>query len=81
MSGKRVEVTQRDIQNGIRGNARFCPVANALHRHGYRDPTVTKHEIKLPTGEHWPIPKAAADRVRAWDLGGDIVPFSFDMAA
>jgi hypothetical protein len=75
-----IYVTQRDIDQGVKGSDRFCPVANALHRQGYPRPTVTRAEIKLPTGEHWPLPPVAAAAVKRWDDNEyQLRPFQFDL--
>ena len=74
-----IHVTAHDIRYGVRGSATHCPVANALHRQGYPRPNVSKAEIKLPTGEHWPLPEQAKQAIEQWDDGGDLAPFAFSL--
>lgn len=74
-----IYVSQADIDVAMHGNGRFCPVAIALHRQGYTDPTVTRTSVKLPTGVVFELPQQARDRIKVWDKGFCIAPFLFDM--
>jgi hypothetical protein len=79
MSSRIIAVTAQDIAAALHGNARFCPIAIALHRQGYTEPTVTRRGVILRNGVHLDLPESAISRVRAWDDGATIAPFSFEM--
>lgn len=81
----RVEVTQRDIDHGIRGDSSRCMVAVALAR---AVPQCTRPEADTQTirftdadGERWAYitPPIAAQYVVDFDAGDVIKPFKFTL--
>lgn len=79
-----IRVSQKNIDNGIHGSNRFCPVGNALHDAGYHVSSVTAQEIKFNTGETIKTPDAVSKRIRRWDGSepdsdgaGPMYPFAF----
>jgi hypothetical protein len=81
-----VDVTQEDLDKGIRGRWEECAVHRAIERLGI---------IQEPFGVYWSIslagrnmatikqlgrlPVAAFNLIEAWDRGAHVEPFSFDM--
>lgn len=43
----KVKVTAEDIENGVRGHAHMCPIAESLRRTGYIDPAVSSDFMYL----------------------------------
>lgn len=75
-----VNVTQADIDNGVDGDCRLCPVARALSRAGVRGWNVFYHGLVSElTGETIALPRSAMEFIRRFDSGGDVKPFSFEL--
>lgn len=95
MSIVTIDVTQDDIDNGARGNARECPIARALDRTFPLEPLP---EDATPGLAHWwsvtwfvkryvkgevtvvaSLPPAANEFVSRFDHDSEVEPFSFDL--
>lgn len=80
----RIEVTQHDIDTGVRGTSLFCPIANAIRRalrakrvsSGYLTVSVFPFE---GDGKNYPLPQEATDFAMAFDEGHKVEPMNFDM--
>lgn len=82
----RINVSQRNIDNAIRGNARFCFAALSLIEHGFPVQDVTASRIRLNNGVEIGTPENLRQAIRYWDgtfpeseQAGVIAPFSFDI--
>lgn len=72
-----ISVTAEDIANGIPGDCRFCPVAQAIRRqvpggfvHAFTD-TLWTSDVTATT------PQEVADFIRAFDRDEPVAPFTF----
>lgn len=77
-----IEVTQQDIDKGIRGNSCACPVAWAIRS------AIGDGDIEIRVGEDLitvgnaqvPVPKIAYRFIRAFDYGlYSVEPFTFTL--
>lgn len=81
----RINVLERDIERGRRGEYRACPIARALHRHrelrGWGVDWQFAHESTSGTGPLAPLPFAARKFVRDFDQLGpsSVAPISFTL--
>lgn len=79
-----IEVTKEDIDKGKPMNSGACPLANALERRtGHKWSVGVRYCTRLAVGT-WndlPLPPAAVQFVRAFDLGCDVAPFAFEVPA
>lgn len=84
-----IEVTQEDIDHGVRGECRLCPIARALQR-ATGNPFATmgawncwpeNNGTAFQTGGPIPCPDAAYDFIQAFDGKGasKVRPFSFEI--
>lgn len=75
-----VDVTQADIDNGIRAECKKCPVALALTRvlRKREDAKVHFATVNL-RNEAYLMPKRARDWIWNFDDTGDVKPFRFRM--
>ncbi len=80
----RIDVTAEDIARGSRCVATGCPVALAFHRQLPKENVAVvattlayygPHDSRLPLR----FPPATADRIREFDRGNGMEPFSFDV--
>lgn len=86
-----IEVTQEDIDQGVRGDPRTCMVVRACNRQApvkdpdgwYAgsswsfDPIVCLWHYRAQY--RWPVPREVVDRMHAFDLGEKVEPFAFDL--
>lgn len=73
-----VNVTQRDIELGVRNSSTHCPVARALHRHRpFRYATVNGFEAYNPWHGTTPLPLNVQQFVAAFDDGDPVAPLQF----
>jgi hypothetical protein len=74
-----IEVTQEDIDRGVRGEIDKCPVALAAQRAlGIPDVWVTPFGRMLPVPDaNWLMPAKATAFVRRCDRGKSVQPFTF----
>ena len=76
----RVDVTQEDIDKGLRGNAFSCPIARAIDRLAVCDCVeVGDDEIYLDA-QGVPMSHEALCFVSDFDSGNMVEPFHFDLA-
>ncbi len=79
----KITVTQEDIDNGIRSNGHFCPIAKACSRLGYRPNALPDH-IELhcqKTGQSLvgKTPPVAREFMGTFDSIRHVEPFEFEM--
>lgn len=75
-----VEVTERDIKNGIREDATSCAIARAVKRAtGRRDVEVCENYIDIPKDDYTlrDVTKTVQSFIKAYDAGEEVKPFSF----
>ena len=72
-----IDVTQDDIDYGVKCDAMHCPVANAMKRH-WPMPAVGS-EACFPAGRPAKLPKAAQRFTRRFDAGEAVKPFKFTL--
>lgn len=82
----RINVTQEDIESGVRGVCSLCPIARATRRETLPDihVSVTENQIRLTNegtreGEVYWLPTEAVAFVKAFDTWADVVPFEFEV--
>lgn len=77
----RIDVTQDDIDKGLRNNCTLCPVALAIRRAiPGSDPWVDDHDISFPSRRMAPIDTPSSsvmEFMHTFDLGDFVAPFSF----
>lgn len=83
---KTVNVTQQDIDLGVRSNPRYCPIGRALNRvfkivpnsnPAYRAMATAGSVIRVPGYRDAQTSKAMRDFMNVFDLGGRCVPARF----
>lgn len=76
----RIEVTQEDIDRGVRNCNRGCPVARAIRRCS-GETCVSVGDTGCTVGrKRHTLPAEAVARIRAFDRpNGVMVPFAFDL--
>lgn len=76
----KVEVTAEDIQRGKRKLCRECPVARALTRAAGKQVEVGNSHYRDEAAQwHRPLPEVAKHFIAAFDYGGSVAPFTFDV--
>ena len=83
-----IDVTQDDIENGVPGNAQYCPVALALARAcpgvlwRVRDGCAIRHECGPDATSTWiHLPRYVWDWVREYDRVSNVPPSLSEYAA
>jgi hypothetical protein len=75
---KTIEVTRECIAEGVRGSYRYCPVAVALRRAGFRNPWVYRDTMRFNRRKMTlKTPPEAVVFIREFDRGMTVEPFSF----
>ncbi len=76
-----IKVTQDYIDNGIKEDGDWCPVALAIKELPLidGDVSVDGDSILLPDGEALDLPASVSDFVHAFDAGALVKPFSFEV--
>lgn len=78
-----IEVTQADIDKGVRGSCGKCPVALALNRATGRESSVDADSLGFEGGEckfdACRAPVEVTAFVRAFDNTAPVKPFSFEI--
>ena len=80
----KIEITQKDIDNGVQGECLLCPIALAFKRSSNfkrvyvhcKSIQVFKHGKGVKTYE---LPKKAQTFVRRFDRQEPVKPFSFEL--
>lgn len=72
----RIDVTQEDIDSGLRYNSIQCPIARAMYRAGLTDVYVYRHRIRADDIEYRPDERVATF-IFQFDGGLSVQPFSF----
>lgn len=75
----KVKVTEDLIASGVRDSTLFCPVAQAIHLHGYKNAMVAQDSIQFSDGLELPLPLDVTQRIQEYDMGGAMEPFDFDL--
>ena len=74
----RIDVTQEDINCGLRGGSYSCPIALAVKRATKRDKVaVGLRDICVSYGIYTPLPLEAQRFVRDFDRHAIVKPFTF----
>lgn len=78
-----IEVTQEDIDRGIRESCTCCPIANAMKR------ILKPDDVRVRNKETWTsyryvelthlLPNEAAKFIRYFDNGETVHPFTFEL--
>ena len=74
---KLIKVTQEDINNGIPGNAWFCPVAHACARNNIIVGVVETTIRFKSNGKRIPAPESVKKFVKKFDKRKSVEPFNF----
>ncbi len=78
-----VEVTNKDIVHGEKGESCYCPIARAIRPRINGDVAVTKSMLYLYVGKKDPLGIRLPDKARAFtrefDSGKYVSPFSFSL--
>jgi hypothetical protein len=79
----RIEVTQEDIDNGLKGKCDSCAVALAAKRaFGNRIILVDGEQMDVIDNGKWDVldlPDSAVAFIEAFDTGKPVKPFSFEL--
>lgn len=78
-----IDVTQDDIQQGVRENPRQCPIAHASRRAGLQEATVSLVAITYGRpARQVQSPKPARDFIQQFDDHGPdaVQPFAFQIS-
>ena len=76
----KITVTKEDIENGIRSSNKFCPIALALKRAGYKDAIVRTIEFLYDCGNAGcNLPLEAQKFIYSFDVGKPVKPFTFSI--
>lgn len=72
----KIEVTDEDIRQGVKGQCGRCPIALAAARAGIKDVTVGSYTMKI---KHLFIhlPRNVSEFINRFDDGLPVQPFSF----
>lgn len=75
----KIQVTQADIANGMRGNRKACPIARAVIRaSSLSTASVTQSYIRRGRRKDF-TPAEARIFIRAFDAGQPVEPFEFEL--
>ncbi len=78
----RINVTQRDIERGIRFTSYTCPIARAARRHPELKGCAVSPDSLAFDNSGWvwtPLPEKACEFVDSFDGGRPVKPFSFTL--
>lgn len=73
-----IEVTQRDIDKGVRADFSFCPIARAIKRKTHKVVTVTRFLCTIGVKEYC-LPIKVEKFIGYFDSGYEVRPFSFEI--
>jgi hypothetical protein len=76
----RVIVTAKDIREGRRRSPCYCPVSRAIRRRTGILAQVYRDDVVYPGGYRVLLPMKALERISAYDAGGAMEPFRFDLS-
>lgn len=72
-------VTQQDIDAGLRGSPRWCPVARSIRRrHHVADVVIRSNTAQIGQAEY-ELPERVKDWIRQFDIENDVRPFRFEL--
>ena len=75
-----VDVTQADIDAGVKRKCDQCPIARAVRRVVGADKEVTVNPVSIYIdGGYWRTPLEASNFISDFDNGHPVVPFSFEV--
>lgn len=74
----KINVTQRDIEKGLREDPNSCPVARAIKRRGFEDVSVKTQVIWIGCRKYNP-PEIVEDFIERFDKGDTVQPFKFEL--
>ena len=81
----KIEVTQHDIDCGVRGEYSLCPIARAVKRKINGEVIVFGDDISIFTTmiiirrySYYKLPQKAKDFIKRFDEGKKVKPFTFE---
>ena len=80
----KIEVTQHDIDYGVRGEYSLCPIARAVKRKINGEVIVFGDDISFFTTDiirrysYYKLPQKAKDFIKRFDEGKKVKPFTFE---
>ena len=81
----KIEVTQHDIDYGVRGEYSLCPIARAVKRKINGEVIVFGDDISIFTTviiirrySYYKLPQKAKDFIKRFDEGKKVKPFTFE---
>lgn len=77
----RIEVTAEDIEQGVRNDCSFCPVARAIYRALNNPDCVVFVTSRCVTGNNGfaELPDSAQSAIESFDRFGCMEPFDFEL--
>lgn len=74
----KIDVTAKDIKNGIAVDGENCPIGRAVQRVGFKGVCVSNDEFEFNFGEFAVnLPKKASKFISKFDAGTKVKPFTF----
>lgn len=73
----KITVTQDDIEHGVRGSYRFCPIAAALNRNGEYNVKVYQDTIWMGDREYRICSDVILSFIAAFDAKESVKPIEF----
>ena len=80
----KIEITQHDIDNGVKGEYQLCPIARAVKRKINGEVIVLEDDISIFTTDiirrysYYKLPQKAKDFMQRFDDGKKVKPFTFE---
>ena len=80
----KIEITQHDIDYGVRGEYSLCPIARAVKRKINGEVIVSGDHISIFTTDiirkysYYKLPQKAKDFMQRFDDGKKVKPFTFE---
>ena len=71
-----VKVTKQDIEKGVSGDSRWCPISHSLRRAGFYSVQVELDNIAV-NGERYPVSTAAQKFIKHFDADRPVKPTTF----
>jgi len=79
----KIQVTQGDIDSGVRNNCTMCPVALAIKgQSNLEHIAVSRFDVSFWRDHHWafsPLPFEVIQFIAYFDEGKTVEPFIFDL--
>lgn len=76
----KIQVTQEDIDNGVRASCKFCPVASAIRRAFNNKAVVRTYNLDVSINDKLILlPLEAVDFILLFDAEVKVKPFEFEL--